>query len=963
MSVKHLLLAGIAILLVVNLKAQKGTIRGTVIDDLTGETLIGVNVIIGGTMTGTSTDLDGQFSLPLDAGTYSLDISYISFAKLVVNEVKVKAGEVTALGNLRLKPDAIQADEVVIVASRSRNNESAMATMQKKSANVMDGISSQTFKKVGDGDAGAAIKRVTGVTVEGGKYVFVRGLGDRYTKTTLNGMEIPGLDPDRNSIQMDIFPTNLIDNISVFKTFTPDLSGDFTGGSVDIVTKDFVDQKASSISVGLGFSPGVNLNSNFLSYESTGADYLAFGAGSREIPIDREIDLAGLQFQDRQKLSDLTGAFDPVMGTMRKTSLLNTSLGYSIANQINKEKYTFGYNLAANYSISYKFYDDFTISEYATDADSSVNGLRLVKRDSGEVGQEEVFWSAFASGSVKRKNTSLSLAFMHLQNSVKQASLLDATETGYPSNQPLDLQKHVLYYNQRSITNALLTFKQYLPEKSIELTFKTSPTLALNKEPDFRQTVFAIDDQVVNISGGNGGLVNRIYRSLTEYSLGNRFDIKYTFNQWSGEKAVLKSGLAYTYKNRDFDVISYRMEEEGTKKNYLSLDPNDILVKENIYNPQTGKGIRAEGVEQPNNLYTSSSNNLAAYAMLELPITNIFKVIGGVRVEQFSINYTGQKQVVNNPETDIFNDEKVLDELNFLPSLGAVYTVAEDMNLRVNFSQTVARPSFKEKSGAEIIDALTGRSFFGNLDVKQTEITNYDFRWEKFFPGGQLVSASLFYKQFKNPIEIVAYDQTAPTSVTPRNSSDASVYGFELDARKSLEFISTTLKEYSVGANFTYVYSQLDRRKIFAPGPDGVIGTDDDLSEYDERVLNKREGENIDKYRQLQGQSPYVVNVYVGYKNDSLGFDANLSYNVQGKRLAVVGIARNPNVFEQPFHSLNLKLSKSLGKEKKASVSFTAENILNDKREKFYEAYQTDDQVFSSFTPNRLFVLGFGYKF
>lgn len=942
--------------------AQMGTIRGTVIDDLTGETLIGVNVIVSGTMTGSSTDLDGKFSIRVPEGTYNVEATYISFAKLTVSNVIVKADEVTLVGEMRLKPDAIQAGEVVITATRSRNNESAMATMQKKSANVMDGISSQTFKKVGDGDAGAAIKRVTGVTVEGGKYVFVRGLGDRYTKTTLNGMEIPGLDPDRNSIQLDIFPTNLIDNLSVFKTFTPDLSGDFTGGSVDIITKDFADQKTSSLSASFGYSPAMNLNSDFLSYESTGADYVAFGAGSRDIPIDRSIDLAGLQFQDRQLLSDLTSKFDPIMGTMRKTSLLNTSLGYSTADQINKDNYTFGYNLAVNYSLSYKFYDDFLISEYATDADAAVSDLRLVKRDSGEVGQEEVFWSAFASASVKRKNSSLSLALMHLQNSVKQASMLDAVETGYPSNQPLVLQKHVLYYNQRSISNALLTFKQYIPNKNLEFTFKTAPTLALNKEPDFRQTVFAIDDQVVNISGGNGGLVNRIYRSLTEFSLGNRLDAKYTFDQWSGEKAILKSGLAYTYKKRDFDVISYRMEEEGTKKNYSSLDPNDILLSDNIYNAQTGQGIRAEGVEQPNNLYTSSSNNLAAYAMLELPITNIFKVIGGLRVEQFSINYTGQRQVVNT-DADIFNDEKVLDELNFLPSLGAVYTVAEDMNLRLNFSQTVARPSFKEKSGAEIIDALTGRSFFGNLDVNQTEITNYDFRWEKFFTGGQLVSASIFYKKFNNPIEIVAYDQTAPTSVTPRNSSDATVYGFELDAKKNLSFISESLSQYNVGANFTFVHSQLDRKEIFAPGPDGLIGTADDLSEYDERVLNKRDGEKIDRYRQLQGQSPFVVNAFIGYKNDSLGLEANVSYNVQGKRLAVVGIARNPNVFEQPFHSLNFKVSKSLGKEDKASISFSAENILNDKREKFYQAYNTDDQVFSSFSPNRLFVLGFGYKF
>lgn len=940
--------------------AQMGTIRGTVIDDLTGETLIGVNVVIGGTMTGASTDLDGKFSIRVAEGTYNVEATYISFAKLTVSGVVVKADEVTVVGEVRLKPDAIQAGEVTITATRSRNNESAMATMQKKSANVMDGISSQTFKKVGDGDAGAAIKRVTGVTVEGGKYVFVRGLGDRYTKTTLNGMEIPGLDPDRNSIQLDIFPTNLIDNLSVFKTFTPDLSGDFTGGSIDIITKDFADEKTSSFSASLGYSPAMNMNSDFVSYESSAADYLAFGNGSREIPIDRTIDLTALQFQDRAELADLTRQFDPVMGIERKTSLLNTSLGYSTANQVKKGEYTIGYNVALNYSLNYKYYDDFVVSEYATSADSNRTDLQLSRKDSSEVGIEEVFWSAFATTSVKKQNSSLSLSLMHLQNAVKQTSLTDGITTGFPEGQPLVLRKQVLYYNQRSISSALLTFKQYMPDKNLELTFKTAPTLALNKEPDFRQTVFSIDDQLATIKVGNGGLANRIYRSLQEVSLGNRLDVKYNFNQWNGEKSVLRAGAAYTYKKRDFDIFTYKIIDE--KSNYPDLDPNDILQDDNIYDPATRDGARVEGSEQLNNIYTSSSSNAAAYAMVELPITNIFKIIGGVRVEKFTINYTGQRQVVNTSD-DIFDNERVLDELNILPSIGAVYEVAEDMNLRVNFSQTVARPSFKEKSAAEIVDALTGRTFIGNLALEQTNISNYDIRWEKYFTGGQLVSASLFYKDLTNPIELVAFDQTAVDQFTPRNSSRAQLFGFELDAKKNLGFISESLKQYSLGANFTYVYSQLDRREIFAPGVDGILGTADDVSEYQERVENKRAGEKVDKFRQLQGQSPYVINAYVNYRNDSLGLDVNVSYNVQGKRLAVVGIARNPNVFEQPFHSLNLKIGKSLGKEEKASISFTAENILNDKREQFYEAFRADDQVFSSFTPNRLFVIGFGYKF
>jgi TonB-dependent receptor len=944
-------------------EAQMGTIRGVVIDDGSGETLIGVNVVVSGTTTGASTDLDGAFSIKVPAGTYSIDCSYISYAKLTISDIVVKEGEVTTVGELRLKPDAIQSETVVITARRSRNNETAMVTMQKKSANVMDGISSQTFKKVGDSDAGAAIKRVTGVSVQGGKYVYVRGLGDRYTKTTLNGMEIPGLDPDRNSIQLDLFPTSLIDNISVFKSFSPDLAGDFTGGVVDIITKDFPDEKQTSVSASLAYNPSMNLNSNFLTYESSNADYMALGAKSRDIPFNRSLNLQQDGYRTNPELiSSATRKFDPVMGAMRSSSFLNTGFGINTGNQINKDSYTIGYNFAVNYSRSFKFYEDILYSEYITNADRSKNQLLLARRDSGDVGIEEVFWSAFGSGSIKKGNSSLSVGLMRLQNGTKQASLLDGSKSSLGSDQSAQLLKHILYYNERSITNLLLSAKHYIPEKDIEITFKSAPTLAQNKEPDFRQTVYNIEDDKVYISGGGLPIVQRLYRDLEEWSFGNRLDVKWNFKQWAGEKSTLKAGAAYTYKQREFNLLTYKFREIARRDDY-TLNPEEILEPSNIFDQNTNpNGVVVSGFEQPSNNYEANSTNLAFYIQNELPLSSVLKVIYGVRLEQFSINYTGRKQVVRT-SADVYDNDEVLSELNILPSFGAIYNLAEDMNLRFNFSQTVARPSFKEKSGAEIVDALTGRVFIGNLDLEQTEISNFDLRLERFFEGGQLVSISGFYKQFSNPIEIVAYDQASTEQFTPRNSKEATVVGGEIDARRNLSFINDKLQMWSIGANFTYVVSKIDRRKIITPGNDGVLGTADDISEYDERVQNARTGESVDKFRTLQGQSPYVVNAFINYKNDSLKFECNLSYNVQGKRLAVVGIARSPNVFEQPFHSLNFNASKTVGKKDRSQLTLGVSNILGDKRESFYESYQAKDRVYSRYAPSQTISLGYSYSF
>jgi len=237
----------IILLLTSQLYSQKGTIRGTIFDDTLGEALMGVTVIAEGTITGTITDLDGKFNLTLPAGSYNLKFSFVSFETLTVKDVKVTDGGVTVLDDLKLKTATLGLGEVTITASAVRNTENSIMTIKMKSPNVLDGISAAGFRKMGDSDAASSMKRVTGVSVEGGKYIYVRGLGDRYTKTIINGVDMPGLDPDRNSIQMDIFPTSIIDNIIVHKSFSADLPADFTGGVVDIGIKDFPEERKGNV--------------------------------------------------------------------------------------------------------------------------------------------------------------------------------------------------------------------------------------------------------------------------------------------------------------------------------------------------------------------------------------------------------------------------------------------------------------------------------------------------------------------------------------------------------------------------------------------------------------------------------------------------------------------------------------------------------------------------------------------
>src|SRR5690606_36448343 len=316
--------------------AQSGSIRGTIIDESNGEPLIGATAVIEGTTTGSATDFDGTYSIPaLEQGTYNVKISYVSYQPKTITGVVVKSGEVTAL-KVSLTPEVSRLDDVVVTAELIRNSENALMTLKRKSANIQDGISSESMGRIGDGNAASAIKRVSGVSVQEGKYVFVRGLGERYTQTVVNGTSIPGLDPDRNSLQMDLFPTNIIDNIIVRKSFTADLHADFTGSIVNIDIKDFPTEKTAKVSAGFSYNPDMHFQENYLTYKGSKTDFLGFDDGTRELPFSSQTEIPSYTTSDpgsREKLTELTRSFNPTFGPSRESSFGDYSLGVSLGNQ------------------------------------------------------------------------------------------------------------------------------------------------------------------------------------------------------------------------------------------------------------------------------------------------------------------------------------------------------------------------------------------------------------------------------------------------------------------------------------------------------------------------------------------------------------------------------------------------------------------------------------------------------
>src|SRR5690606_22258132 len=366
--------------------AAEGRVTGKVHDEQDNSPLTGVNVQVVGTDVVTSTDFEGDYTLGLDDGTYTLRFSYIGYAEKEISEVVVVGGKVIELDvTMELATDELE--EVVISVSARRNTEISLLNMQRNAGVVLDGLSSQSIKRSGASNIASAVRTVPGVSVQDGKYVYVRGLGDRYSKTILNGMDIPGLDPDKNTVQMDIFPTNILENIVVVKSGAAELPADFTGGVVDIVTKDIPAQKQLGVSLSAGYNPDMHFKNNYVGYQGGATDFLGFDNGDRAIPINPSLNIPSPTGSNNASLPGITRSFNPLMGASRRNSMPDLSLGVDFSNQYAVGANKLGVIAALNYKNTTTFYQGFENGLYwralQTDSDAELRPDRTMLGDLG----------------------------------------------------------------------------------------------------------------------------------------------------------------------------------------------------------------------------------------------------------------------------------------------------------------------------------------------------------------------------------------------------------------------------------------------------------------------------------------------------------------------------------------------------------------------------------------------------
>ncbi len=925
--------------------SQQGIISGTINDAEVNDVLPFANILVKGTTTGTTSDFDGKYTFDLDPGTYTVVFSFLGYDTKEITGVVVSEANETVL-DVTLNPASNQLDEVVVTTTVSKNTEASVLNLQKRSVALLDGLSIQSIRRTGANDIATAVKTVPGVSVQGGKFVYVRGLGDRYTKSILNGMDIPGLDPDRNTLQLDIFPTNILDNIIVVKSSTADLPSDFTGGVVDIVTKDLPAQAEYSLSLGVGYNSSMHFKNNFLSYEGSDTDFLGFDDGLRDLPIAQTTDIP-IPAQDGVTTRILTRRFVRDMAARQDQSAMDFNLGLTAGNQYNLNEdgtKRIGYLASLSYRSTTEFYEDYINGQVfrKEDQDKSQYELNDDRTQVGDLGVQNILLNALGGISLKTERSKYKLNVLHIQNGESSASFLRQENFGVNSNVN---ERDVLAYTQRSITNGLLNGFHSNEDASWTLEWKLSPTLSSIYDKDFRVTPFRISQNgTKTISPSESGDPTRIWRDLEEINLAGKLAVSGK-HQLFGRNAKINFGGAYTFKNREFIVDQFAFPVQSRTGNFslrFDGDADQVLALENIYALDTQEGTYVRRDSNISDSFESEITVAAGYLSEEFKLSEKFNSILGLRMEKFDLTYSGESQT-----RGVLDKETILDKTDFFPSANLIYDLDEDASrkIRISISRTTARPSFKEASIAEIFDPVSSTFFIGNLDIQPTYIGNYDLRFESYGEGNNFFAVSAFYKSFKDPIELT-FIREARGQFTPLNLGDAKVFGGELEIRKTLDFLPG-LENFSVNTNVSVIESQ----QSFSE------------DERDARTDNLREGESLDDNRKLQGQSPLLINFGISYDNDKNGWQAGLFYNVQGETLEIVGNGDIPDVFTQPFHNLGLNFSKEFGKDKQNKLSLRFTNLLNDNIESVYSSFRAEDRIFSSRSPGQAISLSYGWQF
>ena len=916
-----------------------GIISGSVVDAEFGGGVSGVRVSILGTQHVATTDKDGRFIIAnVPTGEYTL-MAMAQFYKLSrVEELEVTAGAVARVdvpiyGD---NSDIVELDGFTVKAKALQGSSLALLADRQKSSSISDAIGSESFGRLGVGDAADALSKTTGVSIADGKYMVVRGLSDRYNNTTLNGSTVPSADPDKRAVQLDQFPSDIIESIVTTKSFTPDKSGNFTGGSVNVVTKSIPDSGFMSFSVGVGYNEKTTFD-DYLSYEGGSKDWLGYDDGSRAIP-DVALDLVddlprrpnGASEEVRELFDTVANAFGHEIAPRPETAPLNHSLSVSFGDRYPLSDSADGAVLGVignvNYSRSYSAYDDGLVGRYEVTPTGEVVPRQTFVESKGT--ESAQVGSTFSAALMLGSNHEFGLKSAYNQSGEDEAIFRAGSFAEAVASDTFQVRN--LHYTERTLS----LYQVYGEHKfdrlnEAKLNWEVSTSKSTQDEPDFRIFYDAIPrDGVGGSIGGNVPLPRRYWRDLEESTDELKMDLEVPFGEADSQ---LKFGVLSSDTNREFDERSF-IYGNFRGPSYEG-DPFEYFQPENIGLSEDGEvQIYLSEFVGPVPFYAGEQSIDAFYAMVDFRPRENWRVVTGARVEEADITVQSF-DARGNPSA---NDGD-LSNSDWLPSLQVVREFGDSRNLRFSYSRTLARPNFRELSPFGSFDNIGGEVFIGNPDLVRSRIENLDIRYEWFLEGMDLVAVSLFAKKLENPIEqaIVEGQQTFV------NVDEGEVFGLELESRMRIAALSGDRSEVSIGGNLSLIESNVDR-------------SEQELA--DKESFNRA----TSPQRELQGQSGLIGNFDVYWTLPEQGSSFSLVYNHTGERLYSVSQRALPDIYELATDSLDFIYSQSLPKGFKMKLSF--KNLLDESRTRVWRDFG-EDLIYSDVEKGRSISLSFSKRF
>ena len=881
---------------------NRGVIQG-LITDPKGEPAIEAQITIVGTPYETYTDVSGRYRFELPPGTYNVRIFYQLHKPAEVQGVKVGVGQVVEVdGAVEPEEGAVQEIEVIGVLEKTRLEGQLLS--RQRSASVGDIIGRSEISKTPDSNAAEAARRVVGASIVGGRFVYVRGLGERYSNALFDGAPLPSPEPDRAAIPLDLFPVAVLDSITIVKTFTPDLPADFAGGSVQIDTRSIPDGPVFSVGTKLGYVTGSTFQSAPM-YKRSRTDWLGFDSGLRALPSGTPDDYLLQRGTTRPDGSEVTSEEITDWGRRFNSSMNwhdvglppNHSFDLVVGNgwKLPGEQ-KLGAIASLTYGRSFLTINDYTKREFRYDANSTLSEAISPQIDYKTIETtDSVRWGAYGSISyAPGRNHELGLVLLHSQ-------LADATFQRF-SGRSEELARRVAGvhegYESRGLNVVRLTgTHEFEDANDATIRWAGLYSAAFRNELDTRDAVWGLREDGEWSFITNAGSGRHFWADMSENGLAGNVD--YTQPLGRQQLAKLKLGAAANVKDRGFR--GRRFEFGSRTSNGLGCGTTfDSGCPGRTFAPAAFEGDRpmAQFAEKTLSTdgYDAELDVFGVYAMADTHVTPDLRLILGERFET-------TRQTIQSPDFGLGLPRSArLTSQDLLPSLSVVYSATKRAKVRGAVTRTLARPQARELAPFAFNEIYGGRSVSGNPDLKLTHITNVDMRFE-FFPTLREVAAfSIFYKEFEDPIEPTLVAQSSGAILSYVNSPTAKLIGIELEARKNLGVLAPALDDFSLVSNLTLARSRIS------------------LEQSGYKTLTSTS-------RPLVNQAPWVFNLALDYDNEDIGTKLRASFNIAGRRLMEVGSGGVPDGYEQSSPSLDVAGTQELGHGFKVKAG--VEDVLN----------------------------------